>query len=43
MPVDSTEGFVAYAAAKACYAALGRTDEPMEIDMERRAIILATS
>src|SRR6266436_9547137 len=40
MLVDSTESFVAYAAAKAVYAALGRSDEPMETDMERRAIVL---
>ena len=43
MVVDSTESFVAYAAAKAVYAALGRTDEPIEFDIERRAIILARS
>ncbi len=40
MTVDSTEAFVAYAAAKACYVALGQMDEPMEIDMESRSVIL---
>jgi hypothetical protein len=43
MVVDSTEAFVAYAAAKACYVALGRTDDPVELDMGNRAVIFRLS
>jgi len=41
MSVDSTEGFVAYAASAAVFAALGRSDTPMELNMQIRAVILS--
>jgi hypothetical protein len=41
MSVDSTEAFVAYAASKAFFSALGRSDDPMTLDMSTRAVLLS--
>jgi hypothetical protein len=41
MTVDSTEAFVAYAASKAYFSALGRSEEPMILDMQTRAVTMS--